>query len=254
MRRRWCLALVSLAAFAPSSLGAQQVSPTASPAASAAASGAAVVLIGSDEERAKDCRELARAVYAKPSLRPAIDESAAKALCSTDSSAQAGQKLAELRASLHDRIDNAATQAVLTALGSELPSEAVVLVSKGERGTLVRVVRRGAKEADPLSFDLAPGADGAPVAWADVAQALDLSLREAPTPKAPGGERPGPVRSLAAPIGKDPVPEAPTPFFESPWFWVAAGSVAALGLAILIVSQTTDVGEGTVKIEGKVLP
>ncbi len=219
--------------------------------------GAAVVLVGSDSDRARDCRELAREVYKRPALLPVIDEGVAKSLCAPASEATgSAAKVGELRASLGDRIDNAATQAVLVALASELGTRAIILVSTGKVGTLVRVVRAADKpKAEPVSFDLVQTDPQKPIAWGDLAASTEVMLAEAKsTTPAPTGELPGPRKSLAASIGKDPPPESPAQFFESPWFWVAAGGVVAVGLAILIVSQATDVNEGNVLIQGKVLP
>jgi hypothetical protein len=246
--RAICAALAGLSFFAAGEAWCQETKIT---------KGAAVVLVGSDGDRARDCRELAREVYKRPALLPVIDEPVARSLCAPASEATgAAAKVGELRASLGDRIDNAATQAVLVALAGELGTRAIILVSTGKVGTLVRVVRAADKpKAEPVSFDLMQTDPQKPIAWAELAESTELMLADPKLKEpAPTGELPGPRKSLAASIGKDPPPETPAQFFDSPWFWVAAGGVVAVGLAILIVSQATDVNEGNVLIQGKVLP
>lgn len=221
--------------------------------------GVAVVFVGTDADRARDCRELAREVYKRRKLLPEIDEEVAKSLCTPAAEVSgvspAAAKVGELRASLGERVDNAATRAVLIALATELNTRALVIVSTGKVGTLVRIVRSSeAPKAEPISFDLMQTDPAKPIAWADLAETTEVMLQDPPKSSANAGELPGPRKSLAASIGKDPPVEEPTQFFESPWFWVAAGGVAAVGLAILIVSQTTNVDEGSVILTGTVLP
>ena len=95
-----------------------------------------------------------------------------------------------------------------------------------------------------------------------------------PTSSHAGDERPGesvpshaanpplaPVRKDASTLPK-PKTGAAKPddkkksktIFESPWFWVAAGAVAAIGVTALVVSQTVDTSTGTIHVQGKVLP
>lgn len=242
--------------------------------------GVAVLAPGpSDEVLGADCKTFAREVYKSATLRPTIDEASARTLCGGDPGTEPGPKrLAELRQSLALNAGTATGKLVAQALADELGVRALVLVGRDASGLGVRVVRASIVAEKVVVFvegsriDLAPRGDPPAVAWSESARAVEVLIDDegeaasdgALTPLPPLPDRAiliaplvGPRRDalLGARVASKG-PEAPkeTPFYESPWFWVAVGSVAAVGLTVLIVSQATDVDEGTVSVKGVVLP
>ncbi|MFO0553560.1 MAG: hypothetical protein U0271_34580 [Polyangiaceae bacterium] len=253
--------------------------------------GVSVVLVGeADGDAARSCRALAREVYKLDAIRPRLAEDAARALCGDDTvrgpASANGEvplttRLAELRTSAGGQLDNAAQRAVAEALIESTRSAALILVERvvtprrtpepGEEPTLDDAVApdetpryrvqllHGARRdgrlvtrVDSARFDLSADGVGLGVPWADVASAALILTTE--------GASTSPLVSTTAPakhvdpasIVAPPAPEKPTPFYESPWFWVAAGAVAAAGIIVIVVSQVGDVGQGTIHLSGKV--
>lgn len=242
--------------------------------------GVAVLAPGAaDETLAAECKTFAREVYKTPALRPSIDEAAARTLCGGEPGEDAAAKrLAELRQSLALNAGTATGKLVAQALADELGVRALVLIGRDSAGLGVRVVR-ASLVAEKISvfvegtrIDLAARGDPPAVPWGESARAVEVLIEDegegapeaalAPLPALP--DRAVLIAPLIGPrrdalLGARPTPQAPvapkeTPFYESPWFWVAVGSVAAVGLTVLIVSQATDVDEGTVTVKGMVLP
>jgi hypothetical protein len=242
--------------------------------------GVGVVLWGPVSESSSQlCKEVARTVYAQDGLAPRVDEASVRALCGAEdvSESAAAISLRDLRAALTSPIDGPATQVLLAAVAKQTNTRALLLVRVVEpplgadtsATTEVLVVHRmpegtsgPALFVDPLRFELAfPLPQASPTEVAQAARELVLSP---PCSRAIEGEAlAGPMCSLPernqvalAPFEWwAPIPDAPagkTGLIDSPWFWIAAGGVAALGLTVLVVSQTTDVSEGTVRIEGTV--
>jgi len=245
--------------------------------------GAAVVASGTvDDALGQDCRALAREIYKSAALRPSIDEGTAKTLCGGEAGiAGTGavdaqpRKIGELRASLGTNLDNATARLVVQALVDELGVQSLVLVSRTATGPQVRVVRahmaRGKLGITIEGTRLSPSAKGEPLAipWAETAAAVELLLSDEGEAQGDGSVTPiaavsagivvspgGPRKSnlLAARPTEAPGAAPEKAFYESPWFWVAVGSVAAVGLTVLIVSQATNVDEGSVNLQGEVLP
>lgn len=252
---------------------------TDKPAADRPASrGAIVVLAGApSDDVAQACRDIAREVYKRAPLRPAIDEAGVRVMCGSAPPSDASSEvrsLGELRESLSSELENAGNKALLGALAKGARANVVVVVDKapaanGGDGVVIRtrwMKNESASDSltlDPASFAITlPTQSSAESPWKEIGAALEGLL----IPRAPATEPSatathpvpglGPRKShLSGPQPKDGPPDAPTTsFFESPWFWVAAGGVAAIGVTILVVSQATDVGQGTVHVSGKVEP
>ncbi|NUP11157.1 MAG: hypothetical protein HOW73_34360 [Polyangiaceae bacterium] len=281
-----------LAAGGATDAWAQDAEPAPAPAAPAVAApaparrGAVVVAVGAaEDELGRSCRDLAREVYRVERLRPSLDEASARALCGGDAGTEARpKKLAELRQSLTMSPSNATSRLVAGALAEELGASALVLVGRDDKGQAVRLLRVEDVEGkqtlffEPTRLDATPNAAPAAttidspfgiVPWAKIASAIDI-LSEGEGEARSDGSAPQ-VTAISA---TDPVPktgprkenllgarstDAPADagdkaFYESPWFWVAAGGVAAIGVVVLVVSQATDIGEGTTHIQGKVNP
>ncbi len=265
--------LLVLSAVAPPAAHAQPSGPVSTPAAPR---GVAVVAPGPpDEELGRSCRELAREVYRLEGLRPDVDEGSARALCGGDPGVEAGPKrVAELRQGLTATLEGASSGVLAAALADELGITALVLVGREGAATTVRVVRvaqidgKPALFVEPTRLDATPTGEPPVTAWATAARAVAVLVEDegegssdgatsvvAALPDGSSAKGPGPRRDALLGV-RTSAPETPgdKAFYESPWFWVAAGSVAAVGLVVLIVSQATDVGEGTVKVTGKVSP
>ncbi len=245
----------------------------AAPAPAAKRTGVAVVLVGPWEDvPAKQARDLARGVYRTPKLRPELEEGTVRILSGGEPVGDdpAPKRLADLRRSLSSDLTTPGTREVLDSLAAELSVVAIVLFVPGATGPVVRLAHVDATKSppktrlDPASIAPSPleGQEGAldlePV-LVSLERLIAPKVEVAPPPKAPAAKpKPGPRKdnlTKGKPAGAPAKPEGEeTSFFESPWFWVALGGVAATGLTILIVSQTTDVGEGTVALRGKVLP
>lgn len=239
--------------------------------------GAIVVLAGApSDEVAQACRDIAREVYKQAPLRPTIDEAGVRVMCGsappTDASSDV-KSLGELRASLSSELENAGNKALLGALAKGARARVVVVVDKAPtaNGTVIRTrwlkpaspTDDGSLTLDPASFSITlPSQSTSESPWKEIGAALEGLLVPRAATTEPGATATHPVPGLGprkshltGPQPKDGPPDAPTTsFFESPWFWVAAGGVAAIGVTILVVSQATDVGQGTVHVSGKVEP
>lgn len=266
VRRRLAPWLLLASGLLPASASAEE--PASRPR------GVAVVAPGApDEDLGRACRELAREVYRLDGLRPDLDEGSARALCGGDPGVEAGPKrVAELRQGLTPSLSGASSSVLALALADELGVSALVLVEPSGGSTTVRVVRVASVGGKPTLFleptrlDASPSGEPPVVAWATVGRAVGVLVEDEgegasdgsapPTVGLPSAEAgPGPRRDLLlGPRPAAPADAGDKAFYESPWFWVAAGSVAAVGIVVLVVSQTTDVGQGTVKLTGQVSP
>ncbi len=255
--------------------------------------GAVVVAPGAPEAATSQaCRALAREVYKADELRPRISEIAASTLCGGPPGEDASaKKLAELRQALTLGLDSATSKLLAEGIADELGARALVLVAPGAASpvpgadgateappVVIRVVRAFASERGKISvfiektrLTVKKDASTGTYPFDGTARAIRVLAEDEHELSGDGGKTaveavvavrvvpkplPGPRRDKLIGARATDAPKAPgdKPFYESPWFWVAAGSVAAVGLAVLIVSQTTDVGRGTVKIQGTVDP
>lgn len=242
------------------------------PAPVTARSGVAVVLVGPwDDTHARHSRDLARGVYRRPKLRPSLDEATVRILSGGEPSGDddAAKQLSALRGKLTPDLTTEEARAALAGLAATLPVEAIVLYVPGPTGPSVRLAHvDGTKvppttRLDPASLAPSPREDQPGALDLDpVLTSLERLIAPKPAtalpPRRPTAQKPkpGPRKENLekGQPGKEPdKPKDDSSFFESPWFWVAVGGVAATGLTILIVSQTTNVGEGSVALRGKVL-
>jgi len=227
---------------------------------------------------------LAKQLYGVPRLRPHADEGTVSTLAGApvDASSPATlREIAELRGALTGELDGATGHALLESLGRKVDVEGLVVVAATSGGgTSARLVRvdvdadGGVKtHLDGAIFQATagpPATAGDPPSYTWNATSIASLLGPPPTAAAPtptpttsGGEV-GPRRdalsSSKAPA-KAPAKAKPKKdekksktIFESPWFWVAAGGVAAIGVTALVVSQTVNTQSGNIRIQGKVLP
>ncbi|NUO50016.1 MAG: hypothetical protein HOV80_14265 [Polyangiaceae bacterium] len=236
--------------------------------------GVAVVLVGPWEDtQAKHARDLARGVYRTPKLRPDLDEGTVRILTGGEPSGDdaAAKRLSELRSALTPDLTTEASKNALAGLAAELPVGSIVLFIPGSAGPVVRLahvdgsasppvtkldpasIAPSPKEGEPGALDLDPVLASLERLIAPKAEA---KLPPSPQPAAKPKPKPGPRKDNLKKTSGTEAPDKPkedSSFYESPWFWVAVGGVAATGLTILIVSQTTDVGEGSVALKGKVV-
>jgi hypothetical protein len=231
------------------------------------------VLVGPwDDTQARHARDLARGVYRAPKLRPSLDEATVRILTGGEPGADdaAAKQLADFRAALVPDLTSEASKSALAGLAAALPVEAIVLFVPGPAGPTVRLAHVDASAQPPSTrldpASIAPSPKQGPDGGLDLDPVL-TSLERLVAPKAETTLPPKPVTKpkpkpgprkenlkKAKPTNEPEKPKDDSSFFESPWFWVAVGGVAAAGLTILIVSQTTDVGEGSIALKGKVLP
>jgi hypothetical protein len=224
--------------------------------------GAVVLAKVATAERAAE--GLARAAYQETLLRPALDESTVRAVLGGPLPADAPPRAAELRRvarAAMDASDPAIGARLMRGLGAEL-GVALVLVVEGEDAAPVArafVVSEG--RYSPVTFSPTlrsdaslPARAGAPPPpstydWTD-AVAL---LRGLTRPRA----------SLAAPPAAVPAPtEPPRPLrrsfgehlVQSSWFWGGLAAVAAVGVTVIILSQTTLNESDTVVLGGRIAP
>jgi hypothetical protein len=228
------------------------------------------LVAGDDEPAAAACRALAKKVYRSSRLRPSIDEASARALCGANPTEPAeAASLAELRRALSAPLDGAGARALLESIARRVPSEGLVVVERvGDelRASLLRTdPTSSSAPLRPGRASLALGPAGAELRLAETLSDLEQLLGPPPAPAVPatptgprevppdlGAEHPAGPRREPAPV--PPLPAEGGSLASSPWFWVAVGSVAAIGLSILIVSQATNVDESSVRLQGRVLP
>lgn len=200
-----------------------------------------------------DAKSLARALYSQAELRPHVDETMARVLVSEAPPDGDKQKkaIAETVAAL-DGAPISVQQRLLQSLGDQLDAELVVFVEPGPDGTRARVLR--SDEGRFLSLVLA-SSEGA---WPDAPETLRGLLRRvvkqttqvAPVPVTVPPE-PGANGSVLLPASDG---DSTTDLLSSPWFWGGIGVVLAVGVTVLVLSQTTLNEPGTVVVDGRVSP
>jgi hypothetical protein len=194
---------------------------------------------------------LARAVYAEDSLRPkTLDEAHARVLVGEAPGELATPELrdlADLRAAI--RGDDGASRRLLESIALSLHVKAIVVVegvtTPGARPA-AKVFVTSSQSYDAVRYEPDPSAPatwGAGIStfrWAGAVQALRRGFAD-PPPVAPTNAPPQAVSALAL----HPVPAAPeTPekpqkraFYQSPWFWAAAGAAAFAAGAIYLATR-----------------
>ena len=223
------------------------------------------------------CESVARASYAREDLTPSIAEDVARGLCGGEvdaASSMTARAVHDLRAALGQPFNGVAQQALLTALAKEVGVRGVALVEPTATSTTLSLLHRvdgptgdaSGLTVDPMRFELpyyvADESTDDALSFGPPAQAMQELLAAPPCERSIAERAP-----LRACPGAAPVTEAAPGFawwtyeepkpggaslVDSPWFWISAGGVGALGLTVLIVSQTTDVNVGTVHVDGSV--
>ncbi len=171
---------------------------------------------------------LAQEVYLSPRLRPRLDEAQARVFAGDPPPAGARGlgELAETREAILD--DGVASRRLLASLSREYLLEGlfVVLPGEAERPVVKVFVASKTGLGQFESFELRAAAGAAP--WSEARAALE---RIVPKPEAPvAATVPAPAR---------PAPAEGKAFYQSPWFWGAAGAAAVLGGAFFLATRDT---------------
>jgi len=230
--------------------------------------GLAVLGLGSTSEAAWP---LARAIYADSALRPlALDEAHARVLAG-ESPGDAGpselRDLAESRAAV--RGDDAASRRLLASIAASLGVKGVVVVESADGSggrPSARVFVASQSAYDPARYEPDPpapvtwGNGTSVVVWRGAVEALHrafavstvgnsaLELRPS-GPKATStdhGTRPATTTTPGSDAGKS----ASRAFYQSPWFWAAAG--AALFAAGAVYFATRSDGADNIQLQVQV--
>lgn len=235
-------------------------------------------------------KELARRVYADPTLRPGIDEPTARALvseeptaASTDTSPK-DDPLGEIRevvesigsACPSDCRDSSVGRRLVTSLGRELRAELVVLVRCPASGADSPQARLDAQVLRTSDGSFAPvtiaprSRPDQPTDWGEAIQVLRALLRDGPAEPLgqPSRAEPAPARTARHSASSAPATRAVSPelavapeeeddgidFISSPWFWGGLGAVVAVGVTVIALSQTSLNDPGVVQLQGRVSP
>lgn len=260
MRTPVCVAVLAALWSALGGVASADVTaPAPAVAPVAAPRGALVVALRGAERPAW---ELAKAVYGRGDLRPAIDDATARVLVGEPASALSpppGQEarireLEALVASIPPNPDDGETRRAVWSLGRETNAALVVVVttSEGEPPrTTARIldVAEGTYSAVELTHRPtgAEGDDG----WSGAAEAIDGLLPLTAEPTAPVV---API--VTAPPAKSVAPPAPDEdegrsWYENPWFWGSTGAVAAVGVTVLVLAVTTQDDVDSVRLQGR---
>jgi hypothetical protein len=198
-------------------------------------------------------RALAMDIYRDALLRPPIDEPTARVLAGAAPAAGAParlKELAELRLTIARADSELVSRRLLASLGTEVGAPLVIAVTLDNGRPVARALRTPgtAFERIELGATIETAPDGGktyrwPGATATLRGFLGLPAEVAPEP----------LRPVAPKTPLAPVPAEPRPFYKSPWFWGTAGVVAAAGVAVLILSRTSN-GPGDIHLTGKVGP
>jgi len=287
MSWRWIFAVVGVAFICAIALPAvAKPSEEAEPArkkARVTARGA--VVVAADEGARAETRALARLIYADARLRPHIDERDAQVLAGepppaadvgedglpVDEKAAARAELASVIKTLAT-VERVVQRRLLTGAGEELAVELVVLVSTSSDGPSARVLR--VSESRFLSVTLAPkrrvppasasnASAGLPAGgeasvswdWSDaVAMMRGLLTRPPPGPRPKPAVKPNGKPILDQDAEKADEGDDSVDLLTSPWFWGGLGVVVAVGVTVLVLSQTVFDESDTVVLEGQVSP
>jgi len=242
---------------------------TAAPLRAAAPAHGVAVVARTAAARA-DAKGLARAVYADRRLRPALGEPLARALVGEHPAAgsevqprsRALPSPAEVLSTVGavEGAEPAVARRLLASLGRDLGVELVVLVSHGPDAPVARVLRVTERRFLPLSLSPRPqpieAGQSARPDWSDAMSILASALVRSRT-----------TRRSAAPVAAPSAPADPAvvasaadsgggsfDWLTSPWFWGGFGVVAAVGVTVIVLSQTTMNQPSTVLINGRVGP
>jgi hypothetical protein len=193
---------------------------------------------------------LARTVYGEASLRPAtLDEAHARVLVGEPAGEGAPAELrdlGDLRAAIHG--DDGASRQLLQSIATSLHVKGIVVVEpRTGPGTRpqARVYVTASQAYDAVRYEPDPsapvtwGGGASAVTWNGAVQALKRSFSDNPQPPPPA-----PSPTVAA-VALHPVPPAPAAdrakstraFYQSPWFWAAAGAAAFAAGAVYLATR-----------------
>jgi hypothetical protein len=185
----------------------------------------------------------------------------------TDAEPAELRDLADSRAAIHG--DDAASRRLLESIALSLHVKGIVVVEAGATPSArpaarVFVTTSGAYDAVRYEPDPSPpvtwGNGSSVVTWAGSVQALRRGFADAPPPPPP---LPPPPTMNASPLALHPVPAATSQsaatdkgvassksFYQSPWFWAAAG--AALFAAGAVYFATRNDGTDNIQLQVQV--
>jgi hypothetical protein len=171
---------------------------------------------------------LAQDTYRSSRLRPRFDEITARVLAGDP--APAGRRdladLAETRDAVTD--EGIASRKLLQSLAADLGLEGLVVVTAEEVQKAdeapVQVVKARLFEATSGRFASVDFRSGEKGAWEGTVASIERLVPSAP--------KEAPVQAAKA-----PAKEGGKSFYESPWFWGAAGAAAVLGGAFFLATR-----------------
>ena len=194
-------------------------------------------------------KALARAAYREPALRPELNEKTVRIAAGETPSAVYGEEpvpeqqaaLARVRQAALDATDPAIGTHLLSAVGRDLGVALVVVVETGESGPAARVLE--VEDGHYLPMVLSPkvrepAAEGAlpELDWSDAVAVLKgLAPAHQHTHAAP--KKPQPAAAPTQPPSKEKG-KSEINLLKSPWFWGGLAAVVAVGVTVLVLSQT----------------
>ncbi len=197
---------------------------------------------------------LARALYSDASLRPrALDEAHARVLVGEpagDASTAELRDLADLRAGIHG--DDGASRRLLESIALSMHVKGIVVVEAGATANArptARVFVTASRAYDAVRYDPDPSptvtwGSAAPISWGGAVLALHRAFADVPAPVAAAVSAPPPTVSVLA---IHPVPPAAPAdsgkpakraFYQSPWFWAAAGAAVFAAGAVYLATRS----------------
>lgn len=251
-------------------------------------------MVAVGEGATEAARPLAHEVYRDEALRPAIDDATARVLIGEPLPNEAPPKLAELaeiRASIARSGSDAAARRLLASIGEGARARIVVTVAMEggrpvakvlrvetrafesvELGATVETPAAPPAEAQAAKIVRWPGAvatlltiaSAAPAGSASPSTGAGETSKSAPTSAAAAPEKDktkaasaGPVRPTSKSAQNPAAPSKPAedrPTWQSPWFWVTLGGVAAAGFAAFGIAKAVEADEGLLRLQGRVAP
>jgi len=244
----------ALAAFTP--LTGEGVGfARASAAETPAKAGHGAIVVAASSEASAPARALAHELYRDAALRPSIDEATAQVLAG-GAPAEENERLRELAAivaSIPTAQEEAISRRLLVSLGAEHGAELVVAVTMEGGRPVAKALRVSGARYERIELGATVETDESgqkSYHWPGAATAL--AALSAP-PRASTPAKPLATRPLPAKPTPKPAPKKERSAWSSPWFWGSLGGVAAVGLTVFVLSQTTS-GPSTVHIDGRISP
>lgn len=186
---------------------------------------------------------VARAVYADATLRPQVDDPAARVLAGDPAAADAKAELKDLAAlRAQVRADgDAASRVLLADIARRTRARAIALVVLDGDTVEVRVY-----DAAEDRLESTKHRAEAETAWSPLVGTLRARFATAPTSKPAPAVAPTPA---PAPEPKKGDATKGGSFLSSPWFWGALGAAVAGGVAAYALTRDDGGGSPPVRIE-----